>query len=64
MIYGKLKIIDEIRDDKDKVLCQCDCGNIVTVMAYYLRKGNTKTCGQKSCKFYSNNKRQSQLLMV
>ena len=45
MIYGKLKIIDEIRDDKDKVLCQCDCGNQKRILIYNVKNGNTSSCG-------------------
>lgn len=41
--------------------CKCDCGNDAIVMAYYLRTGNTKTCGQSSCEFYSEIKRNSQI---
>lgn len=30
---------------QSKYLCQCDCGNQVSVIGQNLRKGNTKSCG-------------------
>lgn len=31
--------------DPIRYICQCDCGNITTVLGYSLRKGNTVSCG-------------------
>lgn len=30
---------------QSKYLCQCDCGNIVSVLAQNLKNGSTKSCG-------------------
>lgn len=38
--YQKLK-----KADKPYWKCQCDCGNIVTVLGKSLREGHTKSCG-------------------
>ena len=46
--FGKLTVLRENgRDKHNKVLwlCRCECGNVVTVRGYNLRKGNTKSCG-------------------
>lgn len=42
--YGKLIPIkyDEI---KQKYICQCECGNIISVLGYNLTTGNTQSCG-------------------
>jgi len=45
MEYGRLTIIDPIKDEKDKVLCLCDCGNKKRVNIYSLKSGKTKSCG-------------------
>lgn len=46
--FTRLKVIQE--DGKDghgqyKWLCQCDCGNIVSVTGGHLRNGHTQSCG-------------------
>ena len=42
--YGKLKV-----DHYDKLhgvyVCECECGNIITVKGYNLLNGNTQSCG-------------------
>jgi len=50
--FGKLVIIrqDGIHakpcgTTERKWLCQCDCGNFVTVLGHNLKSGNTKSCG-------------------
>ena len=50
--YGKLLVISREKDEKYKNgktkvmwLCQCDCGNIITVAHYALKYGHTKSCG-------------------
>ena len=47
MEFGMLTVIAEAESRKGKArwLCRCVCGNTVTVNAYDLRSGNTKTCG-------------------
>ncbi len=46
--FGKLTVVKQ--DGKDSSghtmwLCQCDCGNKVTVVGSHLKNGNTKSCG-------------------
>ena len=37
---------DTTRIGKDTYwVCQCDCGNIVSVLSTNLKKGHTKSCG-------------------
>ena len=44
--YGKLTIIDyELKNNSYYYKCQCDCGNIVTVLGKNLFNGNTVSCG-------------------
>ena len=47
-IYGYLTVIARAENDKEgraQWLCQCKCGNQVTVRGKALRNGNTKSCG-------------------
>ena len=47
-VYGYLTVIERAENDKDgraQWLCQCKCGNQVTVRGKALRQGNTKSCG-------------------
>lgn len=41
--FGRLTVID--RDPPESQLCQCECGEIVSVLTYNLTSGNTKSCG-------------------
>ena len=55
--FNKLTIIEEVEPSKSKTYgprgyreyrtfkCECECGNIVTVLLKCLRSGNTKSCG-------------------
>lgn len=45
--FGKLKVIERVKNRKQKVVwkCICDCGNITEVRTTDLRSGNTKSCG-------------------
>lgn len=49
--FSHLTVIEEVpkeqRRNKRKVewRCQCDCGNITTVITNYLTSGHTKSCG-------------------
>lgn len=47
--YGKLTILKEdpirAKDRKIKWVCQCDCGNIISVIGDDLRSGHTQSCG-------------------
>lgn len=46
--FGKLVAIEAILDQntkKYKWICQCDCGNIVTVLGTSLTSHNTQSCG-------------------
>ena len=47
-VFGKLKAITFIGSDKKNNAiwkCECECGNIVNVIASSLKTGNTKSCG-------------------
>ena len=47
-IYGYLTVIERAENTKEgraRWLCQCKCGNTVTVLGKHLRSGNTKSCG-------------------
>lgn len=46
--FGKLTVIDYCMDSNNsspKVVCKCDCGNIVNVFATNLYAGRTISCG-------------------
>ena len=43
--FSQLTIIDIVKNDKTKLLCKCDCGNIKKMSKYSILKGKTKTCG-------------------
>ena len=47
--YGKLTVLemDPERDKFGKIkwICQCDCGNIKSIVGAELRSGNTSSCG-------------------
>jgi len=45
--YGELKVIREVETKgKRHFLCQCDCGQKVTVRLGHLRSGHSTTCGK------------------
>jgi hypothetical protein len=47
-VFGRLTVIEEAGKDKNKCvlwLCQCICGNDVTVRGASLRNGHTSSCG-------------------
>ena len=48
-VFGRLTVIERDKSvDSDKGaywICQCECGNIVSVKSYSLRSGATKSCG-------------------
>lgn len=44
--FGKLTVIDfKYINNNPKIICQCDCGNIVETKYSLLTSGNTKSCG-------------------
>lgn len=45
--YGRLTVLDEMRNEKGYAvcLCRCDCGNEKTVYKSNLKSGKTKSCG-------------------
>ena len=46
--YTYLTVIERAENTKEgraRWLCQCKCGNMVTVLGKHLRSGNTKSCG-------------------
>jgi hypothetical protein len=46
--FGRLKVLKQAGRSKNNSclwVCQCDCGNIITVLASNLNKGNTRSCG-------------------
>lgn len=46
-VFGRLKVIgkDGFKGGQVAWLCQCQCGNTVTVPSYYLGSGTTQSCG-------------------
>lgn len=56
--FGQLVVIKELAPDKDdnnqsrhrKVLCQCDCGKLVTPFLKNLRRGISTSCGKHRSK--------------
>ena len=48
-VYSRLTVLEKDKErspgGKIKWICQCDCGNIHSVMGHSLRSGNTKSCG-------------------
>lgn len=47
MRFGRLTVVarDNSVRHKTKWFCLCDCGNTISVYAYSLKNGNTKSCG-------------------
>ena len=46
--FEKLIVIKRVENSNDghaRWLCQCDCGNTITVSSNVLKKGNCKSCG-------------------
>lgn len=43
--FERLTVIKEDEDRKNHWICKCDCGNIVSVLDFYLIHGKTKSCG-------------------
>lgn len=43
--FERLKVIKKDEDRKNHWICKCDCGNIVSVLDFYLIHGKTKSCG-------------------
>ena len=60
MKFGKLTVIDQIKDDnrKHKCVCICDCGNKCIVLKPHLINGHTKSCGclRKELSYQNNKK--------
>lgn len=55
-IYGKLTVVDEFYKDKLKrCVCECECGNIVTVTGRSLTSGNSTSCGCYRSDLHSKN---------
>lgn len=57
--YGKLVVLERgIRNSSRKLyewICQCDCGNIKSVIGKDLREGNTTSCGCMSSRTSEHN---------
>ena len=47
MRFGRLTVIESKLNNKNRTawLCECDCGNHVTVSTTHLNSGHTKSCG-------------------
>lgn len=46
--FDKLLVINEFYENKHKYcICQCDCGNITTILGHSLTNGNSTSCGCK-----------------
>lgn len=43
--FERLTAIKKDEDRKNHWICKCDCGNIVSVLDFYLIHGKTKSCG-------------------
>ena len=45
--FGRLKVLEFVPNDRRKAYwkCQCDCGNITTIIGRDLRRGHTLSCG-------------------
>lgn len=43
--FERLTVIKKDKDRKNHWICKCDCGNIVSVLDFYLIHGKTKSCG-------------------
>jgi len=46
--FGRLTVIKRVENDKyDRTqwLCKCDCGHNIITKSYYLRSGDTQSCG-------------------
>ena len=43
--FDRLTVIKKDEDRKNHWICKCDCGNIVSVLDFYLIHGKTKSCG-------------------
>lgn len=43
--FGRLLVLEYIPNSHSKWLCQCDCGNKVTVTSVNLKNGHTQSCG-------------------
>lgn len=56
-IYGRLKVIsfDKIEKNKTFWLCQCTCGNKISVRATDLKNRKTQSCGCLGLESSSNN---------
>lgn len=48
--FGKLIVLERDAENYQKHICQCDCGNIISVYTSHLIQGATKSCNQGSCK--------------
>ena len=54
--FGRLTVIKRVGSSKKKSiiwLCKCDCGNKKEIDGWYLRNGDTKSCGcwnREQCK--------------
>ena len=49
--FGKLTVIKKDPENTNKYICQCDCGNIISVYQGHLVQGNTTSCHQGVCNF-------------
>lgn len=43
--YGKLTVIEELNTKDRTVRCKCDCGNIIDISVYGVKRGHVKSCG-------------------
>lgn len=60
-VFGRLTALGPVGKNKNRQilwLCQCDCGNTVTVGSQYIRDGGTRSCGcfQKESRSFNSRK--------
>ena len=53
--FNLLTVLSEDPENSQKVICQCECGNIKSIRKTNLKSGQTKSCGCLHKSKISNN---------